>query len=172
MLDRIRVAHHEAAHVVLALRSSAGLSEHGIDLDAPTTVEDAYGIASVNVFDHDESVDEEQQRALLINSLAIICAGAASDAKLRGSALWASLRRQQGDRNAALKLLTASPLIDATNKKEIVFVLRGTLKKTAQTLDDPAVWNEVKIVAQATLDSGGRLTRSQIEQAVSSATRT
>lgn len=62
MYRREKLAHHEAAHAVVALLLDAGLSEIGIDLDAPTSLPGATGTAGVKFLRHDPSASVEEQK--------------------------------------------------------------------------------------------------------------
>jgi hypothetical protein len=113
-----RVAYHEAAHAVLAHRLGAQVLQQGIDITAPSSVEGAYGKAAVSVFAHEDTLDETEQRRAVVHSLAIICAGAASDAKILGRALPEALAQQPGDENVARNFLKSNPLIETPEELE------------------------------------------------------
>ena len=68
MNHRELVAHHEAAHAVLAIRAGIGLSG-GIDLDAPTSVDGAFGQAAVSLLVLDDSLPVDEQRLDLARNL-------------------------------------------------------------------------------------------------------
>jgi hypothetical protein len=134
--------------------------EQGIDIDAPSSVEGAFGRAGVNIFRHDPTATEQEQQSLLRDNIAITCAGAASDARLTGRTLREALRRQPGDQRAAMQLLEASPLVQLRDREEVYQLL---LNFTEELVNKPEIWNAIEQVAQACLDEGGQLSRAQIE---------
>jgi hypothetical protein len=167
MQYRERVAHHEAAHMVLAVQIGAGIGDQGMDLNAPTSTEGAYGNATVMLLIHDASQTIEEQKEDLLRNLVIICAGAASDAKLMVRPLREALRRQPGDEKDARKLIAQSPLTEKndehTRREEEELLLNKALELAARQLEKPIVWKTIQEVARATLNEGGRLTKPQIE---------
>jgi hypothetical protein len=165
---REQVAHHEAAHAWTAHYYGAGLPEGGIDLDAGSSDEGASVHATVHLFNQNESLPVDEQMALLLTNLQIICAGAASDAKLKGIEPDEALRQQSGDEDVALKLLAQSPLIDKTDQskaeKEIDLVLSVAVTEIARLLDKPETWSVVQKLARGVLDAGGKLSKLDIER--------
>jgi hypothetical protein len=162
MDDRTRVAYHEAAHAVLAYRLGGHVLEPGIDIDAPSSVTGAYGRAGVTVFAHDDRLDEREQQTAVKHSVAIMCAGAASDAKILGRNLPDALAHQPGDEKAARELLKSSPSV--TSPEEIEVVLQGGLKYAARLLERSEIWKAIDAVAQACLKAGGNLSKVEIDR--------
>lgn len=81
MENRERIAHHEAAHAVIAYVQ--GVRVGGIDIDSsfsPT----GKGGAILLLEDFVEEDSEDDKRGILFRSLMIACAGAACDAKILG----------------------------------------------------------------------------------------
>src|SRR5438552_2718456 len=117
MQHRERIAHHEAAHVVMAWFWGAGVLDQGMDIDAPSSVEGAYGRAAVSLFLDDEGFDFEERARDLLRNLTIIFAGAASDAKIAGKSLNAAIDDQPGDKNVALHLLKHSTTVNTAGEQ-------------------------------------------------------
>lgn len=167
---RARIAHHEAAHIVVAIIVGAGITDHGIDLDAPTSAPGAFGRAGTNLFIPDPDLPKPEQMRALANNLAIVCAGAASDAKLTSITPAQALQMQNGDETVAKRLIAGSDLIDETERereKEENYVLYEVgLAKAVELIDKPDVWEKIQRVAIACLSSGGRLSKEQIESIV------
>lgn len=165
---RERVAHHEAAHAVVAVRLGASVVEQGINLDATTSMEGAYGNAAVNIFQHDSDLSMEEQQQDLMRNLIIVCAGAASDAKLKGKPLREALHEQPGDERVALKLLADSSLTEkedqSVRQKEETVLLDKALELAEKQLGNPIVWKAIQEVARASLNAGGRLAKPQIDE--------
>jgi hypothetical protein len=86
--------------------------------------------------------------------LAIICAGAASDAQILGRTLSEALAQQPGDENVARDFLNSNPLIETP--EELEGLLMAALNYTAKLLDDPTIWNAIKEVAETCTKNGGR----------------
>lgn len=112
MDDRRRVAHHEAAHAVLSLRARLGVSG-GINLDAPTSVEGSFGQAAVALLVLDSSLPESEQRPDLARNVSVICAGAASDARILGIDPGDALIAQPGDRSLAIRHAADSAIVSS-----------------------------------------------------------
>ena len=161
MDDRKKVAHHEAAHAVVAHSVGAGIVEGGIDIDAPSSVEGAYGRTAVNIFAHEESLTETQQKESVIHSLAIICAGAASDARLLNRPLDEALAAQSADASEAKKFLADNPLVETPEEAE--FLLKEAMRYTAKILDRPEIWSAIELVAEECIKNDGKLSKAQIE---------
>ena len=164
---RRRVAHHEAAHAVIAYLHGLGLSEHGIDLDAETSVEGAYGGAGVLLIAPDPEAEAAAERLALFQNLMVVCAGAASDAKIELRELRAALSAQPGDERVALSLLAESTTIEAETTEEreaqTSYVLQLALGHVREKLDKPEVWNAVTSLADKVVRNGGVLSKSQID---------
>lgn len=161
-----KVAHHEAAHAVVAILGGAGLSDAGINLNAPSSVEGAFGNAGANTYDHDVTLPPDVQQWRLIYNLMTLCAGAASDAKISGIPVRDALARQKGDESHAYQQLRSTPLIDQDSEgaaKEREGVLGIALDKLSAKLADPQVWAMVEAVAKAAIDAGGILSKAEIE---------
>jgi hypothetical protein len=165
---REQVAHHEAAHAWTAHYYGAGLAEGGINLDTHSSGEGASRSIGVHLFNQDASLPVDEQMALLLTNLQIICAGAASDAKLKGIEPDEALRQEPGDEDVALKLLAQSPLIDKTDQsradKEIDLVLSVAVTEIARLLDKPETWSVVQRLARGVLEAGGKLSKVDIER--------
>jgi hypothetical protein len=164
---REQVAHREAAQAWTAHYYGAGLPEGGIELDAPSSAERVAGNAGVHLFTQDASLSAAEQMTLLLTNLQIVCAGAASDAKLTGIEPDEALRQQPSDQDVALTLLAQSPLIDKMDQsnadKEIDLVLSVAITEIARLLDEPETWSAVQKLARGVLDAGGKLSKADIE---------
>jgi len=167
MYNEKRFALHEAAHSIIAIVVGSGISNHGIDLNASTSVEGAFGNAGANLFVYDPVLGEEEQRNRLMANLGIIVAGAVSDSLALEIPLREALRRQPGDEKVATDLLSNSSLLDIQDQKQkaelIEELLNASLKQTQRSIQDPAVWEKIEAVARAALKSKGRLSKRQIE---------
>jgi hypothetical protein len=160
MNDREKVAHHEAAHAVLSIRAGFGVSG-GIDLDAPTSVGGAYGNAAVNLLELDDALPEHEQRMDLARNIAVICAGAASDAKISGIEPCKALRAQPGDLKVALEHAGGSTMVRSP-KEAVHVVMRIGLLQAVRLINCPEVWLAVERVAAAVLAAGGKLDGNQV----------
>jgi hypothetical protein len=158
-----RIAHHEAAHSVMAILYGAGLSG-GIDLTAPTSVPGSFGVSAVSLFEPDPSLSEAEQQLEVVRSLVIICAGAASDAKLEGLTLQQAIAGQPGDLGVAQEHAKLHPIV---SDGEIDYVIDIALSRAAQVLDRAEVWDAVEAVASAALANDGKLDRIAIEELAS-----
>jgi hypothetical protein len=154
------VAHHEAAHSVLAVVYRRGLCG-GIDLHAPTSVPGATGQTNVNLYVPDPTATDEEQRLNLARNLAIICAGAASDAKTGGLAPRAALVAQVGDHRAALAHAALHPVVSGS--VQIDFAVNFALDLAVVELAKPVVWLAVEDVAAACLANAGTLDQATVE---------
>jgi hypothetical protein len=162
MNDRLKVAHHEAAHAVVAYTVGAGIHA-GIDLDTPSSVGGAFGCAAVNIFSpprEDEGLQEAQE--ILLSNIKIVCAGAASDAKILRRDIYKALDEQPGDKSFAEELLKNSPLIGSL--EEAQFVLNKGLCLVEKMLQDPQIWGAVESIAQNCIKEKGRLSKIEIEK--------
>ena len=160
MDHREQVAHHEAAHAVVALDTRLGLSSHGMDLDAPTSVPGAFGKTGVMTFAADLTQPEADQFKDLGVLLAVTLAGAASDAKIRGITLQVALQAQPGDLSVAKILCADYPF--ARDDDEAVALDHG-LQIAAKALAKNELWDAVCAVAKACLARGGKLSKEEIE---------
>ena len=164
-----RVAHHEAAHVVISHLYGGGPTLHGIDITVPSSAPGAFGNAGVGKLVHDQNQPEEDQRNDLLRNVAIICAGAACDARTLHRTLDMAIRMQPGDLAAAQAEIAQSPLIPSpglSSQEELYereLVLRSGLETAEHQLTRPEVWNLVEKVAKACLDNGGKLSKAEIE---------
>jgi hypothetical protein len=164
-----KVAHHEAAHAVIAVLCGAGLSDHGIDLNAPTSSPGAFGNAGAMLFDHDATLPKDEQQRLLLGNLMTICAGSASDAKISGIELSEALARQPGDKQKALQQLQSTPLIDQDGDGADVerdFLLEHVLDRLTKMLAKSEVWTIIQDVANAALLRGGVLSKADVQEIV------
>lgn len=162
MDNRARVAHHEAAHAVLSLRVGLGVSG-GIDLDAPTSVAGAFGQAAVALLVLDASLPEPEQRMDLARNLSVICAGAASDARILGIDAKDALVAQPGDRSVAIKHAADSAIV-GSDEEAIHAVEEVGLSVASKDVSRPEVWAAIERLAAAVLEAGGQLDRDQVEQ--------
>lgn len=160
MEHREQVAHHEAAHAVVALYLGMGVCG-GIDLDAVTSMEGAFGNAAVNLFVADPSLPLEDQRLDLIRNLAVICAGAASDAKVKGETLENALEAQLGDRAVAIDHARAHPIVGSDEEAEHVVMKLG-LPHAGTLVGKASVWDAIVRVAEAALSAGGKLDAAEV----------
>lgn len=160
MKHREKVAHHEAAHAVMALHMRLGLSNHGMDIDAPTSVAGAFGQTGVMTFAPDLTQPEEDQYRDLGALLAVTLAGAASDARINGVALDDALKAQPGDLGVAKTLCAGYPF--ASGQGEVQALEYG-LQIAAKELARTEVWDAVQAVAGLCQAKGGKLTKVQIE---------
>lgn len=160
MNHRERVAHHEAAHAVIAIFYKAGLTAHGIDLNAPTSVQGASGNAGVNIYVPDFSDPEPELRITCISNLAIICAGAAADARIEGTPLRGALASQTGDEAVARQEAARYPF--CSTPAEIEGALVVALDVVWNVLAKPHVWSAVEALAAKLLAQGGKLSSRQV----------
>jgi len=158
---REQVAHHEAAHAVLAIRYNMGISG-GIDLDAATSVDGAFGNAAVNLIVLDAELPIKEQRLDLARNLAVVCAGAASDARVKQIAPGDALDAQPGDYRFAVEAAMASSLVADPDEADYVVKEVGLSHAVAE-IAKPDVWAVISRVAAAVLDAGGRLSQADIE---------
>lgn len=164
---RTQVAHHEAAHVVVSAAFGLEIPERGIDLDAATSVDGAFGNALVNLFVDDPSLSDEQRRKDLVTNVAVVCAGPASDARLLGRSLREALSMQPSDEAIALQLIRASPLLEgpaASHAEEAELVIEAGLEAAEAKLGVAANWEAVEAVARAAVQAGGALSKDGIER--------
>lgn len=155
--ERETIAHHEAAHAVMAIEVGDGLLDVGIDLDR---VDATGGIGNVgcrlfvadldNVTPSDLEFEQRRLAGRIDCSGTVLAAGAASDAKLRGQDPWTALQKQHGDYEHMLDLLRRAKL-DTTPELETER-LHAQLDLAVEALQDPLVWKTVEAVAQAALD--------------------
>jgi hypothetical protein len=160
MDHREQVAHHEAAHAVVALMTRHGLSHHGMDLDAPASVPGTFGQTGVMIFAADLSQPEVDQFKDLGALLAVTLAGAASDARIKSVALMDALQAQPGDLAVAKGFCAEYPF--AQGAGEAVALKKG-LEIAAGKLEQDGAWHAVCAVAKACLARGGKLSKQEIE---------
>ncbi len=146
---------------MLAIRSGYGLSG-GIDLDAPTSVSGAFGTAAVNLLILDDTLSEDAQRLDLARNLAVICAGAAADAKVSGIDPVDALRAQPGDHALALDHALRSSIVQSEEEAEYV-VLNIGLGQAVRLLDQFEIWAAVERVAAAVLAASGKLDADRVK---------
>jgi hypothetical protein len=164
-----QVAHHEAAHVVISFLFGGGPTLHGIDITAPSSVPGAFGNAGVGKLIHDENQPEEDQRKDLLRNVAIICAGAACDARTLNRPLEIALEKQPGDLAAAQAEIAQSPLLPSPGlspkqeQLERECVLQSGLQTAQHHLARPEIWALVEKIAKACLNNGGKLSKEEIE---------
>ena len=159
LIEREIIAHHEAAHAVVALELDVELLDIGIDL---ARVEATGGLGNVGcrlfVADLSDVVpsDLETEQRRLAGRIdcngTVLAAGAASDARLRDENAWTALRKQEGDFEHMRALLKQARL-DANEDVEDER-LRSQLALAVDALRDPDVWAAVEAVARAALDHG------------------
>lgn len=160
MNHREQVAHHEAAHAVLAIRAGIGVSG-GIDLDAPTSVDGAFGQAAVSLLVLDDSLPVDEQRLDLARNLSIICAGAASDARIKGVTPLEALEAQPGDYGVALQHAQSCSVVE--NEEEAQYAVTEVgLSHAVREVARVEVWAAIERVATAVIASGGRLEKDQV----------
>lgn len=169
MNDRERIAFHEAAHVTVAVEAGLSVQDGGIDIDAPSSVDGAYGRALLHFFQQRRAqIDEDNAQVLLVN-LTVALAGAVSDSKFLGKTLRQSLRDQSGDEAEARKLIVEATAID--KEDEIERILEMALKKTEAVLNNSRLWRKVETLAKSVMEAGGKLSKIEIEAALSDADR-
>ncbi|MGT2478827.1 hypothetical protein ACU4GR_08010 (plasmid) [Methylobacterium oryzae CBMB20] len=167
---REQVAHHEAAHVVISHIFGGGPTEHGIDINAPSSMLGAFGNAGVQKLVHDPSLSEPEQRNDLIKNVAMTCAGAAADAWTMNRSLKQALQMQPSDLKVAQDEIAQSPLIQIAGRSPSAVqadrdaALQAGLDTAEYHLARPDVWALVQKVATACLANGGKLSKQQIEQ--------
>lgn len=155
--------------MVISHRFGGGPTLHGIDITAPSSVDGAFGNAGVAKLLHDPNLPEEEQRKDLLANVAIICAGAACDARTLNQPLDVALQNQPSDLKAAQTEIEKSPLVPSAGsnpqeeQEEREFVLRSGLETAHAQLQHPEVWKLVEKVAMACLASGGKLSKDAIE---------
>lgn len=164
------IAHHEAAHAVVAIELGLGILDIGIDI-ARVERTGGVGVDGCRLFVCDLSniaeenlADEKNRQAGLIDcSGTVLAAGAASDAKMLQCDPWVALQRQQGDFRYMRDLLRQAQLAPTPEEQELR--LREQVSMAVEALNDPSVWRAVQAVAQAVLKSGP-LTGAEIETIV------
>ncbi len=168
MDQRERIAHHEAAHAVVALAMGLPAPSAGIDIDRENpetgglgsffatmwTIEDLTHLTGSAL----EKAQAEEVKYARFNLMAIL-AGAACDSRVLGEDLMDALSQQPGDRAAAIGILArmAVPLTDHEES------LRSQMSDAASALKEFEIWNAVKEVATATLATG-QLAGEEIEK--------
>lgn len=162
MDDRRRVAHNEAAYAVLSLPAGLGVIG-GIDLDASTSIEGAFGQAAVALLVLDPTLPEREQQTDLGRNLSAICAGAASDARILGIDPEAALIAQPGDRSVAIKHAAGSAIV-GSEERALMVITKVGLPVAVRDVGRPEVRAAIERLAAAVLESDGRLDRLQVEQ--------
>jgi|GEM_PF-3148175 len=161
------VAHHEAAHAVIALELGLGILEIGIDLER-VAVSGGIGSDGCRLFLADltevprHQLDDEQKRLsghIDVNGT-VLAAGPASDAKLLSEDPWTALHKQHSDLTVMRQLLQRAKL-DET-EEGVESHLRNQLGLAVEALEEAAVWATVEAVAAAVL-SRGPLSGPEIE---------
>jgi hypothetical protein len=160
MNHREQVAYHEAAHVVISHLYGGGPTDNGIDINAESSVAGSFGNASVGLLEPDDSISTEDQQLDLIKNIAIICAGAASDAKILGITIDDAIEDQSSDFNAAWAAINSSRLVTSIEEGESVFDLG--LKRAESLLADKGRWALVEKIALACIENGGNLSKMAI----------
>ena len=160
MDHREQVAHHEAAHAVMALIVRHGLSHHGMDIDAPPSVPGATGQTGVMTFAADLTQPEADQFKDLGALLAVTLAGAAADARIKGVSLWDALQAQPGDLGVAQGFCAEYPFARGPDE---AMALQMGLEIAEKRLAWPGAWDAVCAVAASCLAAGGKLTKAEIE---------
>ena len=167
-IERTIVAHHEAAHAVLALELGLGVLDVGIDLDR-VHVTGGMGTVGCRLFVADladiapSEVESEQHRlsGQIDCTGAVLAAGAAADAKLRDEDPWIALQKQQGDLTHMKSLLERAQLAPTPEAEE--GKLREQLALAVEAIEDPVIWRAVEALAKAALErvrlDGGEVTR-------------
>ncbi|WP_162145489.1 hypothetical protein [Sinorhizobium meliloti] len=136
---------------------------HGMDINVGSSVPGAFGNAGVGKLVHDYTFPEEEQRLDLLRNIAIICAGAAADARTMNRNINEALENQPGDLAVAKAELAASPLLAGAESEEINFVLQTGLANAERLLAEPDIWDAVVKIAQACLANDGKLSKEEIE---------
>ena len=160
MDHREQVAHHEAAHAVVALVTGLGLSSLGMDIDAPTSVAGTNGRTGVMTFAADLDQPVADQFKDLGALLAVTLAGAASDARIQGGSLMDALKAQPGDLAVAKGFCAKYPFAQGNGEAA---ALTNGLDIAASNLDRDGSWDAVCAVAKACLAKGGKLSKEEIE---------
>lgn len=163
-LTRSQIAHHEAAHAVMAHRLGPGIHQSGINLNHQSEA-GANGGAMCNLWDDDPSVSEKKRQRSLLENLMIVCAGPACDAKMTGRSLQQALQTQVSDLANAKQLLKKSPLVNRdgqdNGENEEQYLLVAAMKAASDQLAKPEVWQAIEKVANATINSNGTLSREE-----------
>lgn len=167
---REQVAHHEAAHVVISHIFGGGPTEHGIDINAPSSMLGAFGNAGVQKLVHDPSLPEQEQRNNLTKNVAITCAGAAADARTVNRSLKQALQMQPSDLRVAQAEIARSPLIQIAGRSPSAVqvdrndALQAGLDTAEHHVARPDVWALVEKIAKACLANSGKLSKEEIEK--------
>jgi hypothetical protein len=164
------IAHHEAAHAVVAIELGVGILDIGIDMSRFDET-GGVGLDGCRLFVADltdvtpQEVESEQLRLAgqIDRTGAVLAAGAAAEARLADEDAWVALHRQSSDikkMRDLLALAQLAPSEEATNER-----LRLQLEFSVEVLADPEVWQAVGAVAEAVL-ARGPMTGPQVEQIV------
>ncbi len=136
---------------------------HGIDINVGSSVPDAFGNAGVGKLIHDNTLPEEEQRQDLLKNIAIVCAGAAADARTMNRNINDALENQPGDLAVAKAEIEQSPLLVGAESEELRIVLQSGLGYAETLLAKPEIWDVVVKIAEACLANGGKLSKEEIE---------
>lgn len=168
MEQRSRIAHHEAAHAVIAMMVGLPAPTEGIDIDAENPDTGGLGRVLAMLFEIDDlsglsGPELKNAQALQLrdagSNLMAILAGAASDARLLGDSLANAMAHQPSDKALAVGVLTRMA-VPAEDHEDAML---GQITDAARALDEPEIWAAVEAVAAAALISG-RLSGPEIER--------
>ena len=168
MDERTRIAHHEAAHAVIALLFGIGLPDRGIDLDAENQQTGGLGNAAANLWQIDdlrsltgEELEAAQKGELTYarHNLMTLLAGAASDAKVLGEALPDALAEQTSDHAKAVEILERLAVPPDEHEESIL----NMLHEVAEAINEPEIWDAIAAVAKSVLIDG-RVSGPEIEE--------
>lgn len=168
MDQRERIAHHEAAHAVVALAMGLPTPTSGIAIDRENPETGGLGSFFATLFTIEDlteltglALEEAQAQQIKyagFNLMAIL-AGAASDSRVLGEDLMDALSQQPGDRAAAVDIL----LRMAIPFNEYEESLCSQMSDAASALRETEIWAAVEKVAAATLATG-QLAGEEIER--------
>lgn len=155
------VAHHEAAHVVMSHLFGGGPATNGININTASSVQGASGNAGVCLIVHDETLCLEDQHHNLIRNVAIICAGAAADARTTKVSIEEAMKAQPSDWAAAWAEINNSPLVTTSEEGAIVYDLG--VQQADRALKIGSNWDLVEKIAKACVANNGMLSKSDID---------
>ena len=164
------IAHHEAAHAVVAIELGVGILDVGIDLDR-FDESGGVGLVGCRLFIADltdiEPQDVESEQRKLAGHIdrtgAVLAAGAAAEAKIAKEDPWLALHHQTDDISRMRELLEQAKL--APTEAAAMDRLRSQLKFSVEVLEDLEVWLAVGAVAEAVL-ARGPLSGPEVESIV------
>ncbi len=157
--ERARIAHHEAAHVVIAMAMGMAAPKSGMDIDLENEVSGGVGSVQVGLefledlrgmSGDDLANAQDQQTDAARHNLCTILAGAACDAKLLGEDPWGALEQQPGDHCSAVAMLD----LMAIDPEERDVALKAQLADACAALDEHHLWDAVEAVAAEALATG------------------